>query len=114
MSIRIWKTEYKLVKWESPEELVLRLNSEQEFKTELTRLYKDGAAGWTIFSRSYEIEPPYLDSEIRLEALYRILNSAEVRKAAGVDSYMTSDLVVSEIDRQLKEHYKQYVVKSDT
>jgi hypothetical protein len=116
--MRKYNTEYKLVKWASPEELVrlLQENHDAGFRTELSRIYHQEAdSGWTIFSKSYESNPPLLETQMRVGDFYSILNSTEVIKLEmdhaqeGERGY--TGPVIREIDRQLKEHYKRFILK---
>jgi hypothetical protein len=106
-----YRTIYKLAKWSSPEELIENMQAldNDGFRNDLTRLYKDGEVGWSIFTKTVH-RPNYLDAQISLSELYSILNSKEVYEAAKnapTDDYTTP--VTQEIDRQLKERYERLI-----
>src|SRR6185437_2545782 len=108
-----YKTEYQVVRWESPEELAQLMTDLQakDWRTELTRLYHqhEDEKGWTIFSRTSQVRPSLLDAEVKLSEIYSILNSTEVTKsemdhaAEGERGY--TGPTVREISRQIKAIY---------
>ena len=81
--IKEWKTEYKIMHWKSTEQLQSQLNEmvDNGWRVDSHKLsdvtsskQENYEPGWTIYMKTSEVVLPFLDRQIGLSELYRIIN----------------------------------------
>lgn len=110
-----WKTDYKLGKWNNPEELVTLMAEMQAqgFRTELTRVYHSDdntGGGWTIFTKSYDVAPPMTSFKLPASVVWDAMNSTEMYQLVG-DYDDPRRAALDLVTNRIKSYYNTHVTK---
>ena len=110
MSERRWKTEFIVRRYDSPERLaeIMQELHTDGWRADSVKLSKDSEeGGWTIFSRSYELEPSLTSIDFPAKLIWNILNDHTL-----FGDYDDPKRQISkEISDRLKNWYQENLVR---
>ncbi len=107
-------TEYKLVRWTSPEMLAEQMSqcAGDGWRVDTTRLGASGdEAGWTIYSKVRIEMPDINEALLPLSELWRIINSTDVYNAQKLPQDTYRNPVSEEISKQVRAYYEKHAVE---
>lgn len=110
-----WKTEYKILSWDSLqllEKQLIEMTNEPDFWQVDSHKLSGDDKGWTIYKRVLDVAPPMTSFEIKASVVWNAMSSTEMYQLAG-DYDDPRRKILDLITNKIKEDYHKRFPNAD-